>query len=52
MSRRNTIQGLKVLATRVDEIARVDAKFVSHWSVKYVKVRAEWGCRGETLCQV
>ena len=38
MSRRNTIQGLKVLATRVDEIARVDAKFVSHWSVKYVKV--------------
>ena len=28
MSRRNTMQGLKVLATIVDEIARVDAKFV------------------------
>ena len=29
------MQGLKVLATIVDEIARADAKFVSHWSVKY-----------------
>ena len=29
MSRRNTIQRLKVLATIVDEIARVDTKFVN-----------------------
>ena len=29
------MQGLKVLATIVDEITRVDAKFVSHWRVKY-----------------
>ena len=28
MLRRNTMQGLKALATIVDEIARVDAKFV------------------------
>ena len=28
MSRRNTIEGLKVLKTIVDDIARVDAKFV------------------------
>ena len=28
MSRRNTMQGLMVLATIADEIARVDAKFV------------------------
>ena len=28
MSRKNTMQGLKVLATIADEIARVDAKFV------------------------
>ena len=28
MSRKNTMQGLMVLATIVDEIARVDAKFV------------------------
>ena len=37
-SRRDTMQGLKVLATIatiVDEIARVDAKFIRHWSVKY-----------------
>ena len=29
------MQGLKVLATIVDEIARVDVKFVSLWSLKY-----------------
>ena len=29
------MQGLKVLATIVDEIARVDVKFVSHCSLKY-----------------
>ena len=29
MSRRNNMQGLKVLATIVDEIARIDAKFVN-----------------------
>ena len=28
MSRRNTMQGLKVLVTIVDEIARFDMKFV------------------------
>ena len=28
MSRRNTMQGLKILATIVDEIARIHAKFV------------------------
>ena len=28
MFRRNTMQGLKVLATIVDEIERADAKFV------------------------
>ena len=28
-------EGLKVLATIADEIARADTKFVSHWSVKY-----------------
>ena len=29
MSVRNTMQGLKVLVSIVDEIARVDAKFVN-----------------------
>ena len=35
MSRRNTKQSLTFLATIVNEIAWVDKKFVSHWSVKY-----------------
>ena len=35
MSRRNSIQGLKVLPTIVDEIARADVKLSNHWSVKY-----------------
>ena len=29
------MQGLTVPATKVDEIIKVDVKFVSHWSVKY-----------------
>ena len=29
------MQGLRVLLTIVDKIARVEAKFVSHWSIKY-----------------
>ena len=29
MSRRNTMQGLKVLATIADEVTRVDTKFVN-----------------------
>ena len=56
--RRNTMQGLKVLATIVDEIAKVDTKFVKVTEVENlglghrVKVHADWGCQGETLYKV
>ena len=49
---------LKVLAARVDEIARVEAKFVKATGVynigqgHWVKMCAECGCRGKTLCKV
>ena len=58
MSRRNTMEGLKVLETKADEIARVDTKFVwvtGAYNIGQghgVKVRTKWGCRGETLCKV
>ena len=45
------MQGLKVLATIVDEITKVDAKFVSHWRVKYRSKVTESRCMlSEDVC--